>query len=75
MHAELANFVAGGGYDTAAARAPDDDGAAFQTGIVTLLDGCVEGIHVHMKNRAIRRFRHDARFPWSSAFAGGLTSP
>src|ERR1017187_9257485 len=47
---ELASFVRCGADDTAALDAAYDHGLAAQLGAITLFDGRVEGVHVHMKD-------------------------
>ena len=52
-HAKLPGLVAGGGDDPALRRvAPDRHWLSTQRRIVSLLDGCVERIHVEMQNSA-----------------------
>jgi hypothetical protein len=48
VDAELADFVTGGGYDTAAVDATDDDGLAGGLRVVALFDRCIERIHVNV---------------------------
>jgi hypothetical protein len=59
VDAELADFVTGGGYDTAAVDAADDDGLAGGLRVVALFNRCIERIHVNMKNSA--RYCHGLR--------------
>ena len=51
-HAKAAHFVAGRGHDAAAAAPADDHRQAGERGIVVLLDGRVERVHVDMQHRA-----------------------
>ncbi len=55
VHAKLANLVAGGRYDSAARGSANDERLPRQRGIVAHFDGCVEGIHIDMQNRADHR--------------------
>ena len=48
-----AHLVARRGDDAARARAADDHGPAFQGGVVALLDGRVERVHVHVQDPAL----------------------
>jgi hypothetical protein len=50
--AEFAGLVTGGGDDSALAAAADGDGAAAEVGVITLLDGRVEGVHVDVNDTA-----------------------
>ena len=52
VHAVAAHLVAGRRHHAAAARAADDHGPAAQRGVVALLDGRVEGVHVHVQDGA-----------------------
>ena len=46
VDSETAGLVAGGGHDSPPLRAADGDGLAAVLGVVALLDGGVEGVHV-----------------------------
>jgi len=71
MDPEFADFVTGGGYDSAAIDAADDDRFACGFGVVALYNRCIERIHVNMKNsattgshgigRLMKRFVHARR--------------
>jgi hypothetical protein len=52
VDAELSDFVTGGGYDSAAIDAADDERKACGFGVVALFNRCIERIHVNMKNSA-----------------------
>ncbi|AUW46831.1 hypothetical protein CUJ84_pRLN2000289 (plasmid) [Rhizobium leguminosarum] len=52
MNAELSGFIAGGRHHSAGSRTADGNRHATQLGIVTLLDRCVEGVHVDMHDLA-----------------------
>jgi hypothetical protein len=54
-HAEPAGLVAGGGHHAATlGRTADDDRAPGQGGVVQHLDRGIEGVHVHVQDRAAR---------------------
>jgi hypothetical protein len=51
MYAEFARFVGtGGDHAAGTGTGPDDDGSAFQGGIVPLFHRSVKSVHVDMKN-------------------------
>ena len=50
--AEGSGFIGGGADDGAVAAPGDDDGFAAEGGIVALLDGGVEGVHVDVNDLA-----------------------
>src|SRR5207247_3992080 len=59
---EASRLVRGGGDDATPLRiGADDDRAAPQLGVVALLDGCVERIHVDVEDRGERGARGGAR--------------
>ena len=61
VHAASARLV-GGGRDDAARRKPaDDDGLSSVFGVLTLLDGGEEGVHIDVKNRALHFIRLPVR--------------
>ena len=61
VYAASARFV-GGGRDDAARRKPaDDDGLSSVFGVLTLLDGGEEGVHIDVKNRALHFIRLPVR--------------
>ena len=50
--AEGAGFVGGGGDDAARAVVADEDGLAAECGMIKLLDGGEEGVHVEVEDGA-----------------------
>jgi hypothetical protein len=52
VDAEFPDFVTGGGYDSAAIDAADDERFAGGLRVVALFNRCIERIHVNMKNSA-----------------------
>src|SRR3954463_7116363 len=62
VNAVLPDFVTGGGDDSAAVGAADDEGFAGSLGVVALFYRCIEGIHVNMKNSATHG-NHLTRWP------------
>ena len=42
---------AGGNHPTLLLVSPDDDRATTKSGLVTLLDGCIKGVHVQVDDR------------------------
>ena len=59
MHAEAAHFVARGRDHAASAGAADHHRLAGELGVVMLLDGRVERIHVHVQDHP-RGVAHDS---------------
>lgn len=53
-----AGFVACGGDDSTGAVSTNEDGLAFEFGVVALFDGCEEGVHVDMEDGAERGRGH-----------------
>ena len=87
-HAEAPGLVARRRHDAALARAAHRDGLAAQGGVVALLHGRVEGIHVDVDDLALTllrlgdRFRgevgrvqHGGRLPARDGTAHGLSFP
>jgi len=54
VDAELASFVGCGADDTTALDTADDQGLAAQAGLIALLDGRIESVHVHVHDFAVR---------------------
>ena len=70
VHAALARFI-GGGRDDAARRKPaDDDGLSSVFGMLALLDGGEEGIHIDVKDRALHA---DTPPDGKKSFCGALS--
>ena len=53
-HTKLSRLVACSGYDPSRATAADREGSISQLGVVTLLNGCIKGIHVGMHDNSKR---------------------
>jgi hypothetical protein len=54
VHTKLSRFVACSGYDPSRPTAADREGSISQFRVVTLLNGCIKGIHVGMHDDSQR---------------------
>jgi hypothetical protein len=74
MYAKTARFIGSGRYDTSSLSflgiGPHDDWPAAVLWVVTLLHGCVEGIHVDVKNNS-RHVSSSSLADKQSAVSGG----